>query len=365
MFRQQRYWSPFFPLLCLLVFTNIVYIPSYGTMRFATPKSALPTQLSEWRLASPLNIARLRHGSVSLGSSIYVIGGQNRQDGSLKNVERSIVNSTGKLGPWQTLSPLPEDRNSFGVVTYNSYIYIVGGESSTGVITQVLYTRVLSDGSLDSWKYTSALPFRRSSPTVVAAKGYVFVIGGDDQELPPLRQNSVMRAKINTDGSLTAWQEVASLNIGRAYFAASTTSDFIYAVGGQNNTAASLRTVERAKINDDGTLGDWIVETVLMQRPRCDLATTINNGYLYALGGGSCVSSWYNSVERAKINDDGSLNSWEYVAPMTASRYFHTAESIGNSIYVIGGGNDVGEILNSTEQANLLQLLYLPLVRQH
>jgi len=206
------------------------------------------------------------------GNYLYALGGSSPV--AHNSVERTSINSDGSLGPWQATTPMNSARATFAAVHHNGYLYALGGDNS------VEWVVVNADGSLGSWQYALPMSTERSGLAAVAANGFIYAIGGGYVD-------SVERAAINADGSLGSWQAMSSMNTQRGYLAAVSVGNHVYAIGGQNPSSASLRTVERAVINPDGTLGDWQFVNS-MNMPRCNLAAVMAQGYIYAIGGGTC-----------------------------------------------------------------------------
>lgn len=69
--------------------------------------------------------------------------------------------------------------------------------------------------------------------------------------------------------------------------------------------------VQYARINADGSIGNWIQTTSLNKSRNAD-GVVAYNGYLYAIAGYGSG----NSVEYASINPDGSLGKWKFTASL-------------------------------------------------
>jgi len=188
------------------------------------------------------------------------------------------------------------------------------------------------DGSLGPWQAMSSMTTSRSGNLAAVLVGdYLYALGGIDYSGETTILNSVERAKINADGSLGPWQAVASMNATRHSLAAATAKGYIYALGGKGGNPGSrdkLSSVERAKVNADGSLGPWQFVTSMTTK-HMGLAAVVVGEYLYALGGndGDAILS---SVERAKINADGSLDPWQVVTPMTTPRQTLAAAAVSD-----------------------------------
>lgn len=189
------------------------------------------------------------------------------------------------------------------------------------------------------WKEASSMNEVRAGAATVVHKGYVYVIAGVDGR-NFLR--STEYAKINANGSLGPWQQGTTLHEERGFTEAIVYGDSIYVVGGGNgpNGQHLLRSVERAKINPDGSLGPWIQEghaTVLPRR--CTKLALIDNR-IYSFGGFGGVL--LDSVEFAQINPDGSVGEWSLASEtMTLPRYVNSVKAVAGAAYVIGGHDEM------------------------
>ncbi len=88
-------------------------------------------------------------------------------------------------------------------------------------------------------------------------------------------------------------------------------------LGDMTISVTDLSSVERAPINVDGSLGSWQVVSN-MTKGRYGHAAVAVDGYLYVLGG--YTGTWDATVERAAINSDGSLGPWQLTSTMTSPR---------------------------------------------
>ena len=84
---------------------------------------------------------------------------------------------------------------------------------------------------------------------------------------------------------------------------------------------SGLNTIERAKINPDGSLGKWELMIPTMQDRRYIHSSIYTGGYIYVMGGHDRGSGGaLNSVEHAKVkNDGGEFKSVEVVKKINLS----------------------------------------------
>jgi len=208
---------------------------------------------------------------------------------------------------------------------------------------------------IKGWRETARLSVTRAGTAAVAHNGFIYVIGGvDGREFTAL----VEFAKINDDGSLQEFKPAASLLEQRGFIDAVVYHGYLYVVGGGNgaNGHNLLRSVERAKIMDDGSLSAWEMEKNQMVMPRRCSKIFEHQGYLYAAGG--FAGALLDNVERAKIESDGHLSIWEMENDkMTIPRYVNSVSEIklddGKAVTFVIGGHDQlkGVGINNVESA--------------
>jgi len=185
------------------------------------------------------------------------------------------------------------------------------------------------------WKETSSLNIPRAGAATVVHDGFIYVIAGVDGR-DFLR--STEYARINPDGTLGPWQAGTLLNEERGFTEAVVRDGVIYVVGGGNgpNGQNLLRSVERAKINADGSLGPWVQEAHQTVLPRRCTKVSLIGDVLYSFGGFG--GTLLDSVEFATIQSDGAVGEWRLASePMTLPRYVNSVKAVGGAAYVLGG----------------------------
>jgi len=187
----------------------------------------------------------------------------------------------------------------------------------------------------DTWLQTAPMASPRTGAGVIEVGGIIYAIGGvDGKEFLTSSESSA----IHKDGSLAPWRAGDALNEARGFFGVAAHQGFIYAVGGGNGPSGHhlLRSVERAAIQADGSLGPWQKEKLLLNFPRRCAKVVASGDALYAIGGFG--GTLFDSVERARFNADGSLGPWEIVKDkLTMPRYIHAEAEVNGRLYVLGG----------------------------
>ena len=135
--------------------------------------------IGSWASTTPLPEPRGAHTSVVYDGSLYVIGGS-ADDGQHDDVWYAQINLDGSLGSWTSTTPLPVEKSNHTSVLYNGYIYVIGGGGVGGPydIRSVWYAPIHLDGTIGNWSQTTSLLKGRASHTSVSFNSYVYAIGG-------------------------------------------------------------------------------------------------------------------------------------------------------------------------------------------
>ena len=268
---------------------------------------------------------------ISVGDYWYAMEGDYAHQG-YRGTAYAKFQPDGSIGAWTSATDRTVDRFSYGIASAGEYIYLAGGQTAPYSHTSAVeYARVNSDGSLSAWQSTSAL-LHASDPTnnLVAFNGYLYTVGGYGAE------RSVGYAKIRADGSLDPWQEASSLQVSHPYTMSFAKNGYIYVLGGQVN-AYGTDIVERASINADGTLGIWEYDTSLPEvRGNAGVVTMGNDVYLLSGCAPPYGQTWYTSVVRSSILPDHTLSSWEYDESVITARPASLANTWNEYVYFTG-----------------------------
>ena len=265
---------------------------------------------------------------------------QNASGGSLINVDstNSIItldgNSSGALGAWQTASNnIPANRQGQATVTANGYMYVLGGSATS----TVYYSKLNANGTPSAWVTSShPLPINWYYGSSVVANGYVYAIGGHNGSTS---QSSIYYAKLNADGSTSAWITAANaLPAARSRQSSVVANGYVYVLGGYNGSAQT--SVYYAKLNADGSVGAWATSSNPLSVVMNDSSAAVANGFIYMLGGDDGGSTTYNTVYYAKLNADGSTSAWSTTTTMPQVLTSLGAVVSNGYLYAIGGLED-------------------------
>ncbi len=264
---------------------------------------------------------------------------------------------------WKIERPMTAKRAGPAAVAVGNRIYAIGGgeygREGLKIFDTVEYADVAEDGTLGEWKNSAPLNMPRIYPAAVIYNGYIYLMGGEslddtftgaENQRPPKLLKSVERAKINPDGTLGKWiLEPELMHFPRRGGEVYAYNGWLYAAGGFGGDF--LNDVEKARINPDGSIGKWAEEGYI-NKVRYISGYVQKGDRLFVLGGHvNSPQRGMRSVETAKANPDGTLTEWKDTSPLYTRRFLNTALLKGDTVYTFAGHNTVN--LASTEKAVL------------
>ncbi len=238
--------------------------------------------------------------------------------------------------PWLQTSPLLAPRSGAGVLEVNGVIYAIAGIDGKQFLRSSEYSAIHDDGTLAAWRAGSELNEARGFFGVAAHGGFLYAVGGGNGPSGHHLLRSVERAAVRADGSLGPWRETQQLNLPRRCAKVVASGDYLYAIGGFGG--ALLDSVERARFNGDGSLGPWEMLPDKLTRPRYIHAEAEVNGRLYIVGGHAEQGGMGEAaVEFTALSKEKDLSSWHGTAALIQGRYGLAAASHGDYLYALGG----------------------------
>lgn len=288
---------------------------STGTIDSANPGSGA---CASWCTDSSYNLpdGRANFSLVAYNGFLYALGGTSANctaangtgtSGYCKTVYVAKIGATGEPQLWHPTdtnpanwtywyrdTDLPAERAYTGAVAYNNNLYLLGGRTASGATTAASIAPITPTGKLGSWSSSSNTVPSGNAYGLSAGSynGQLYVVGGSSSPTTAPTATA-WYSKINTDGSINAWQQTASMAAGRTS-------------GGSNISA-------------------------------------VYGGYLYISGGCSAINaSGYcttiqSDTQVASINADGSLGSWDTVGGVSDTRLGHSLVAWRNKLYQVGG----------------------------
>ncbi len=293
--------------------------------------------IGTWTATTSFTTPRVYHASAVSNGYLYILGGDSGS-GYLSDVQYAPINSNGTVGTWNATTSFSTGRISHGAVVSGGYIYVIGGCSAgtcSSLLSDVQYAPINSNGTVGTWNATTSLPNGRYNLAAVTSKGYIYVLGGFDGST----LNDTKYAAINANGTIGSWNTTTSFGTARIAHSAAVYKDYIYVVGGASAGPTPINDVQYAPINNGGrgTVSSWSTNANSFITARYWHASAAYNGYIYILGGTNGTT--FNDVQYAPINANGTIGTWTATTSFSTARYEPTAHAYNGYLYILGGGN--------------------------
>ncbi len=254
---------------------------------------------------------------------------------------------------WQETGTMNVARAGSAMVVHNNFIYMIAGVDGRNFLRSTEYAPILASGQIGQWKMGSALVMDRGFTEAIVRNGYIYVVGGGNGANGKHLLQSVERAKINDDGSLGQWRLESSQTIlPRRCTKLALIGNYLYSFGGYGGTL--LDSVEYAKISEDGSVGLWQMASESMLLPRYVNSVKSVDGNTYVIGGHDQNKGvGIADVEWTKPQATGDIGSWKKTSALKAGRYGLASAKNSTTLYALGGLTGL-EYLNSVEKSNVL-----------
>jgi hypothetical protein len=292
------------------------------------------------------SLARAGSSALVLRDKVYLIGGLDSNGSFSTQIEEATINGDGSIGafavPATITTSLQADRAVAGIVQLGTQIFILGGASSTAVggngnpSNSIERATLNTDGSLGSF---TLLPItmkagRLGQPLIIGNYLYYAAAGGDQSDV-------VERSSIIATGSLGAFADTGrTVTPARVQMATAVVGNGLYIIGGAAG-GTTFPTIQRAQIDPDGTLGNFVNIVAGKQIPdllheRSGAATAVIERTVYVCGGTNS-SGRRTDCESFRVEPDGTVNLQPTPPPMTTKRAGFNVAALGKNLYAIGG----------------------------
>jgi hypothetical protein len=367
--------------------------------------------LGTWHTTSSFTNARQALNAVAYNGNLYVLGGGGTTSpGTLYNdVQHAPINNGGggSTNSWADQGATGAGRVQLGGTTYNGFVYIAGGCTGNlgagalgcttlGMQSDIKYAAMGDNGTIGSWNSAgAAFSSARSGLAMTAYNGYVYIIGGcsagnsgdcttyqsDIQyALICTGSNSGVDGCGATAGTIGNWHaNPNSFSTGRYGLTGLVSNGYMYILGGCSATASGSCTTYQSDIqyalictgNNSGvggcggvagTVGTWASAGSSFTTGRLYQSATINNGYLYVLGGCSAMTiaractTFQGDVQYRAIDpSNGTLTgSWTGGTSFGPASFGSVALTFNGYLYLVGGCTTMSATnCGTTQDSNL------------
>ncbi|MGF1537696.1 MAG: Kelch repeat-containing protein [Elainellaceae cyanobacterium] len=138
------------------------------------------------------------------------------------------------------------------------------------------------------------------------------------------------------------WEEAGELPLSLESHQMLALGDYVYLLGGWNETAGPYDDVFFTPLSPDGSLDDWQETTAALPLRLQHHAAIAHGGALYVLGGDNGFwdeSTVSDRIFRAMPDATGDITTWEDVGQLPAPLTIHAVTMVDDQVYVMGGSN--------------------------
>jgi len=337
---QWRFLAPLLVLLAVLPLVAVIDVPGESKVKNALGVSVKPVgqECGEirhagkrgvgWRAERPLGSVGDHAPGVTIGDSIYFVGGLSGLDLSVKPATAVSIDSFRrydvKSGRYNSLPPLPARLNHVVAAAYRGDVYVAGGH------TDQLGRAEASDRA---WRYRPAerrwtelepMPTKRGAAGAAVVGHRMYVIGGRERTL-------VHKSMDVYDFKTGKWSEGPPMFTGRDHLGVEAYRGQIYVAGGRQVRDYSLGAFERYDVRR----GKW-TRLPDIPRPASSFELEVVSGRLVAAGGGDAIvrPNWISGQTWAYAPDSG---KWSQLARMPEPKHGYASGVVGDRLYVLGG----------------------------
>jgi M6 family metalloprotease-like protein len=267
-----------------------------------------------WATMASLRTARSAFALVTVNTSLYAIGGQSN-GAALSSVEAYDPSADA----WSTKAKLPAARyDGDGAAYLNGFVYLPGGRNGTGTLTKTLYALNVST---NTWSTKAALPVASGCGGTAAIGTVVYVLTGCDA--------TGFKGQLHRyTPSTNSWVARAAAPAAHGLAAVGVIKGKLYVAGGKNAAGTATATLH---VYDPAT-NQWTTKAA-MPSPRFGAAGRVVAGKLYVVGGTDAAGS----ALAATLVYDAASNTWSTIAPMPTARTGLGAVGLNGLLYAVGG----------------------------
>lgn len=292
----------------------------------ALPVFAQSNAMGTWTKAAPMTIYRGEIAAVAVNAKIYVAGGAIPGVDATANFQ-AFDPATKQ---WRDLPQIPQATSHPGIAAMNGKIYVAGG-FTMNVHKNPVTLFAEYDIAGNTWRELPPLPQPLGSVGVAALDGKIHVIGGRKPDGMTVATHYVFDPKTNQ------WSMAARLPVARDHLGILVVGGAIHVFGGRLNA-----TVDNVGLNDvyDAKTNSWR-SLAQMPTPRSSGAFTYYHG-LILYHGGECKDAAKRITFDEMEGYDPKTDTWRELAKAPTGLHAHSAATVGDTAYFIGGSEGCG-----------------------
>lgn len=288
---------------------------------------------------------------------LYVLGGEKDDFTTVySDVQRARIKDDGSLDAFEAAGEIPNGRAGAALAVVGDDVVLVGGVVGvprTDFTNEILVGRFGPDGKLAAWKAGATLSTKVQHTSAVVVGRDVYIFGGTTGTAATLISAKVT---VNTDGSLAALVPLTPLATRRSHHAAFVAQGSVYLLGGLDKgpvgNPPSRADVVRAKLQADGALGAW--ESVGKLESPLSISAAEPLGCSVLLIGGlddTTGGPYSDRVLRGSVLKDGTFRTERALEAKvsTARGHVHQTPVYKNHLYSVGGRANDGSVIGTID----------------
>ncbi len=315
-------------LLSLVVIIFLAYQVIDGSVTLTpTPEPFSETPITnDWLQSRPLPEARSNMVLVGSGLNLYLIGGE---------TESGVTNAVSILRTselvWHEGAAKPTAVTDISGAELFGEIYVPGGRLANGQLTNVV--EVYSPAN-DSWRVTTPLPTAVSGGVVLSDGSFIYLFGGWDGE-------DYLASSYRFDPVNNSWQILPDMPTARAFATGGVVKGRLYVVGGYDgerplSQCAYFDPTPPTTDTTEVSTGSWhSCATTLQPRAGASAVGVFNKLYLFGGGAFSEEPITYSESYNPDADQWSIVNTPPLIDQPNWTELGTT--SIETNIYAVGG----------------------------
>ena len=244
---------------------------------------------------------------------IYAVGG----NPAFTNNECLFLGSSYAAPYWKTMTPMPIERHSPGIVCHEHDVFVFGGHTSQA---ESLSWSGRYNALSNAWETLAPLPTGRYTPQAGQIGDWVYVVGGWTQ------------ANERYSLSLKTWDTgLASMPRNLEFFGAAVANNTLFTFGGRVSKGNTY--FDEVYQYFPPPIDSWVPRQPMPRRQTCGAETATVNGQEFIY-----VTAGYNGVILDSVDRyDPLSDTWTTLGTMGAVRTGAAVVFASPYLYVIGG----------------------------
>jgi hypothetical protein len=276
-----------------------------------------------WQAAPPeVNLPKVTtDAAAGVIGTTYIVAGGSDGTTATADVWISHVVGTGNLDKWSAGPALPEPRSDAAFVTVGNTLFVIGGNDAAGKPTSSAFSLTIeSNGTIGEWTTVEslALPAPRAGAAAVTVSDGIVLLGGTDGTAAT---KSVWKTKADAKGAYSAWAEQTPLFEANTDGFAAHVGDVITLVGGTNDQGQVVATVQQGLVggteapatDPNAIVALWRASALSnLPGPRSDMSGFTSNGVIYVQGGTDGTTPRTETLW-AQPDAEGVITAWTHL----------------------------------------------------